>query len=323
MLLSTACAYNVTAANKELDEAALNAFMDELVDSHNFERAQLASTFQQARYRQPVIDAISRPAEKLDWYRYKGIFLTEGRINAGVEYWQNNRNTLERAEEKYGVPAEIIVAIIGIETRYGKNKGRYRVVDSLATLAFHYPKRSKFFRSELKQFLLLAREQDVDPLNIKGSYAGAMGVPQFISSSYRHYAVDFDGDDYIDLWNNHVDAIGSVANYFSEHGWQSGEPVIYPVEKAPTNISSNVQDGLKPAANYGDLQSAGIQVAADLAPERQVALLEFRERDGEAYWLGLRNFYVITRYNHSQLYALAAYRLAQEIRSRYTQQASN
>lgn len=323
MLLSTACAYNVTAANKELDEAALNAFMDELVDSHNFERAQLASTFQQARYRQPVIDAISRPAEKLDWYRYKGIFLTEGRINAGVEYWQNNRNTLERAEEKYGVPAEIIVAIIGIETRYGTNKGRYRVVDSLATLAFHYPKRSKFFRSELKQFLLLAREQDVDPLNIKGSYAGAMGVPQFISSSYRHYAVDFDGDDYIDLWNNHVDAIGSVANYFSEHGWQSGEPVIYPVEKAPTNISSNVQDGLKPAANYGDLQSAGIQVAADLAPERQVALLEFRERDGEAYWLGLRNFYVITRYNHSQLYALAAYRLAQEIRSRYTQQASN
>ena len=321
MLLSTACTHTVDAADKQLDTSALNTFMDELVDSHGFDRAQLESTFEQARYQQSVIDAISRPAEKLDWYRYRGIFLTDDRINAGVEYWHDNRATLERAQEKYGVPAEIIVAIIGIETRYGTHKGRYRVVDSLATLAFHYPKRAGFFRSELEQFLLLVREQNVDPLNIKGSYAGAMGVPQFIASSYRHYAVDFDGDDYIDLWDNHVDAIGSVANYFSRHGWQTGEPVIYPVRQSPTDIASLVQDGLEPAADYGALQRAGVQVAADLAPERRVALLEFQERDGPAYWLGLRNFYVITRYNHSQLYALAAYQLAREVRARYTQQA--
>lgn len=323
MLLITACAYTVNAADKQLDESALNAFMDELVKSHDFERAQLEATFEQASYQQSVIDAISRPAEKLDWYRYRDIFLKDDRINAGVEYWHEHRATLERAEEKYGVPAEIIVAIIGIETRYGTHKGRYRVVDSLATLAFHYPKRASFFRSELEQFLLLAREQNVDPLNIKGSYAGAMGVPQFIASSYRHYAIDFDNDDYIDLWNNHVDAIGSVANYFSRHGWQTGEPVIYPVKQTPTDIGSLVQDGLEPAVDYGVLQRAGIQVATDLTPERRVALLEFQERDGPAYWLGLRNFYVITRYNHSQLYALAAYQLAGEIRARYTQQAGN
>lgn len=317
-LLSSSCSHTVdAAANNSLDQDAMEHFINTLVTSHDFERSQLEQTFSEARYLQSVIDAITRPAEKLAWYRYKQIFLTEDRINGGVEYWQRHASVLSRAEEKFGVPAEIIVAIIGIETRYGSHKGNYRVIDSLSTLAFHYPKRADFFRSELEQFMLLTREQQVNPLEITGSYAGAMGVPQFISSSYRNYAIDFDGDNYINLWTSHHDAIGSVANYFSRHGWISGAPVIYPVPDLPGEAEQLVQDDPRPQTAYASLQRVGVDLGRQLAPDTRVALLEFEETNGPVYWLGLKNFYVITRYNHSQLYALAAYLLSREIRERY------
>lgn len=323
-LLGTACTHSANAANKQnLDETAIGRFINALVQSHDFERENLERTFDEARYLQSVIDAITRPAERLAWHRYKQIFLTEDRINGGVNYWHQHQTALQRAEEEHGVPAEIIVAIIGIETRYGENKGSHRVIDSLTTLAFHYPKRADFFRSELEQFLLLAREQEVDPLEIKGSYAGAMGVPQFIASSYRNYAIDFDGDDRVDLWDNHVDAIGSVANYFSRHGWMTGQSVIYPVKEVPEDVQSMVQNDPNPAVTYGSLKQSEVKVEGDLEADTRVALLEFEDRGGPVYWVGLRNFYVITRYNHSQLYALAAYLLAQDIRERYKRQTSN
>jgi len=318
LLLGSSCGHTVdAAADQSLDRNAMDQLITSLVEHHEFERSELEATLSQARYLQSVIDAITRPAEKLAWHRYKRIFLTEDRINEGLEYWQRHRDSLAEAEQRFGVPAEIIVAIIGIETRYGSHTGRYRVIDSLATLAFHYPRRADFFRSELEEFLLLTREQQVDPLEITGSYAGAMGIPQFISSSYRNYAVDFDGDHYVDLWNNHADAIGSVANYFREHGWEEGEPVIYPVEELPADARRLVRDDPSPAVSYDSLQQAGVKIRQDLALNTRVALMEFEETSGPVHWLGLKNFYVITRYNHSRLYALAAYLLSREIRERY------
>ncbi|NIQ15869.1 MAG: lytic murein transglycosylase B, partial [Candidatus Dadabacteria bacterium] len=205
-----------------LDQQSVQQFISYMEATHNYDGSSLNAIFKQAKYSSRVINAISKPAEALPWYKYRPIFLQPERINQGIMFWEKHKETLLAAEKEYGVPAEIIVAIIGVETRYGQYTGKDRVIDALSTLAFHYPKRSKFFRSELEQFLLLVREQNVDPYSIKGSYAGAMGIPQFISSSYRNYAVDFDADNKIDIWNNPVDAIGSVANYFKQHGWSAG-----------------------------------------------------------------------------------------------------
>lgn len=315
------CASCVHAANdaeqKDIDSSAVSAFIAEMVRDHGFEKKRLQSIFDSAVYRQSIIDAITRPAEKMPWHRYKKIFVTEERAQAGVDYWKKYADSLADAEREFGVPAEIIVAIIGVETRYGVYTGKYRVVDSLATLAFHYPQRAEFFRSELKEFLILARQQDVDPVSIKGSYAGAMGIPQFIASSYINYAIDFDNDSQIDLWGNDVDAIGSVANYFKRHGWQPGQPVIFPVTSMPDDYKGLERTELKPNTDYGWLRQAGVEAAAIIDPATRVALLEFEGENGPLFRLGLENFYVITRYNHSRLYALAIFMLAQEIRERY------
>ncbi|MEC7105572.1 MAG: lytic murein transglycosylase B, partial [Pseudomonadota bacterium] len=213
-LLSAASASNVYAESY-LQRQDIDAYINELVQQHDFSRAELEEVFAAAQRRQDIIDLISRPAERrLNWQEYSKIFLDEQRIARGVEFWVQNKETLERAERQYGVPPEVIVAIIGVETRYGRVTGGHRVVDALTTLGFDYPPRAKFFRKELTQFLLLAREEGKNPLSLKGSYAGAMGFGQFIPSSYRHYAVDFDNDGVRDIWQNRVDAIGSVANYF-------------------------------------------------------------------------------------------------------------
>lgn len=312
-LLNSSCAH---AKEGTFDQEEVDQFIRSMVESHDYDQTALERLFDQVQYSQAVIDAITRPAEKLPWYKYKEIFLTEDRINGGVEYWQRYVEDLRAAEDRFGVPPEFIVAIIGVETRYGIHAGRHRVIDSLTTLAFDYPKRADFFRRELEQFLLLTREQDVDPLAIKGSYAGAMGIPQFISSSYRHYGIDFDGDGQVNLWNDNADAIGSVASYFKKHGWQAGEPVIFPVEamSADRKIAS---DNPKPDRSYAEIRQAGVLVNADLNAETKVVLLRFETVGGENYWLGLNNFYVITRYNHSSLYALAVHLLAQEIKYRY------
>jgi membrane-bound lytic murein transglycosylase B len=291
----------------------VKGFIDEMVSKHRFDRAELTGLLQQASFRQDIIDAITRPAEAKPWYQYRSIFLTSARAEGGATFWRNNRDDLRKAEELYGVPPEIIVAIIGVETRYGANTGRHRVLDALSTLAFGYPPRSGFFRKELEQFLLMAREEGMTPTGPKGSYAGALGKAQFIPSSFRAYAVDFDGDGKRDLWDSNADAIGSVANYFVRHGWRPGEPVTVRAGAAGTSHQRFVDAGMKPSIRVKDLYAAGITTAARLDPTALTSLIKLETADGHEYWLGLHNFYVITRYNHSNLYAMAVYQLSQEI----------
>jgi membrane-bound lytic murein transglycosylase B len=294
----------------------MRTFIAEMAQRHGFDPAQLAAWFKAARVRGDIIAAISRPAESKPWYQYRPIFLQTARIEGGVAFWDQNAKLLKRAEEIYGVPPQIITAILGVETRYGSRQGSYRVMDSLVTLAFNYPPRAAFFKSELEQYLLLTREEGVDPLSLTGSYAGAMGQTQFISSSFRHYAVDFDGDGKRDLWHNTADAIGSVANYFKEHGWERGGAVAVPVTVSGGHPQVLVDKGLKPSLKVVDLQRQGIEMAQALPEDERVALIALEQKQGSEYWAGLQNFYVITRYNHSPLYAMAVYQLSEEIRAR-------
>lgn len=302
-------------------------FVNEMAERHQFNAKLLSHLFADVQIRQDILDAISRPAEAKPWYQYRPIFLQESRINGGVEFWNEHEATLKRAEEIYGIPPQIIIAIIGVETRYGKHTGNFRVLDSLSTLAFEYPPRATFFRSELEQFLLLAREEQVDPASIKGSYAGAMGQPQFISSSYRRYAVDFDGDGKRDLWNNTDDVIGSVAHYFYKHGWRPGQPIAVPVTVAGDNYKTLLDKGINPETPLKQFRHHGVKVPAGYISDYEAALIEFELEDGHEYWAGLKNFYVITRYNHSSLYAMAVYQLSEEIvaqrRSLNAQQGKN
>lgn len=288
-------------------------FIDEMVKQHGFKRKDLVKVFKKVKTDPAIIEAITRPAEAKPWFEYRPIFLTDTRIREGVKFWRKNASHLQRAYEKYGVPAEIIVAIIGVETRYGKYKGRHRVLDSLTTLAFDYPARGSFFRSELEQFLLLAKEEKTNPLNIKGSYAGAMGKPQFIASSYREYAVDFDGDGKRDLINSTVDAIGSVANYFARHQWHKDEPIAIPAKVQGDAYKAIVEKGIKPQTELGKLLDSGVEIDTLQSPSLETALIELERKKDKEHWVAFHNFYVITRYNHSELYAMAAYQLAREI----------
>ena len=303
-------------ANSEVS-VSQDEFIAQMAKQHNFEVASLTKILKQTIVSQTILDAISRPAEKkLTWHKYRKIFIQEKRIQQGVTFMQKHHARLSEAENKFGVPAEIITAIIGVETFYGRIAGNYRVVDALNTLAFHYPKRADFFRSEFEQFLLLAREQGFDPLSLKGSYAGAMGMPQFISSSYRHYAIDFDGDDTIDIWNNPDDAIGSVANYFAEHGWRKGKPVINKVNVEGDNYTKALAGGLELDITESDLTRLGVKSHSIFEKNEKLKLFEYELEKENEYWLAHKNFYVITRYNHSSLYALAVYQLAMEINKR-------
>jgi len=291
----------------------VTTFIDEMVKKHDFDRNELKRLFSQTQLRQKIIDAITRPAESKPWYRYRPIFVTDKRIQGGIQFWNDNQALLEQAEQKYGVPAEIITAIIGVESFYGKHKGGYPVMDSLATLAFDYPKRSKFFRSELEQFLLMTREEKMEPTTVMGSYAGAMGQPQFIASSFRHYAVDFDNDGKRDLWHNTADVIGSVANYFKIHGWKQNAAITTPVTVSGNQVSALVDKGIKPHTSIKQLLKQGVNTQESLPIGEMAALIKLENKDSDSYWLGLDNFYVITRYNHSPLYAMAVYQLGQEI----------
>ncbi len=300
----------------ETNPAAL-AMVDELVDEEGFDRDQLLRVFADAERQQSILEAIARPAEKTKpWYEYRAIFLTEKREKEGLAFFAEHAETLARAEETYGVPAEIIVAIIGVETLYGRIMGSYRVIDALATLAFDYPKRSPFFTKELKSYLMLTREQGFDPLTLKGSYAGAMGYGQFMPSSYLSYAVDFDGDEIIDIWNNPADAIGSVANYFKRHGWRTDDPVVSAADasdEAPQDWFVSSRKDLKPVRTVAQFAEAGIVPRVEIDPAAMATAMKFELEDGYEYWLGLHNFYVITRYNHSAMYAMSVYQLSQRI----------
>ena len=276
----------------------------------NFSESELLKVFREAEYKQNIIEAISRPAEKvLAWSDYQDIFLREPRISAGKRFMETYDEPLQRAFEEYDVPPALLTAIIGVETMYGRYLGDYRVLDALVTLAFDYPPRATFFRKELYEFFMLVREEKQEITDLKGSYAGAMGYGQFISSSYRRYAVDFDGDGIRDIWRNPVDAIGSVANYLSEHGWSNGQVVVRidadDIDESIFNIS------LKPSITIGDLEKFGVSVAAPR--NERVSPMKLLGKQGSEYWLGFNNFYVITRYNHSKLYAMAVYQLSEAL----------
>ena len=292
---------------------ALRDFSLDMQRRHRFTPEALDQALGDVQFQPDIIEAITRPAEAKPWHKYRAIFVTSERARAGLAYWRDHEPVLHRATEKFGVPPEIIVAIIGVETRYGQNTGRYRVVDALSTLAFGYPKRGSFFRNELEQFLLLSREQGIDASDAKGSYAGALGEPQFIPSSYRSYAVDFDGNGRKDLWQSDADAIGSVASYLQRHGWKAGEPVTFParIEAPPPGCFEAA--GMEPSIPVKELEAAGIRVDQDLPPGARASLIRLENERDEEYWLGLNNFYVITRYNHSNLYAMAVYQLGRDI----------
>ena len=309
---------SVHAIAQTLDQNAISNFIDYMVSTHQYNRAELDAVFKKTKKSERVLTAISKPAEALPWYKYRPIFVQQNRIEQGLAFWKSHESILARAEKEYGVPAQVIVAIIGVETMYGANTGKDRVMDALATLAFHYPKRADFFRAELEQFLLLTREQNIDPLSLTGSYAGAMGMPQFISSSYRNYAVDFDGDGKIDIWNNPADAIGSVANYFSKHGWALGHKVVVSGNATGDKYTQILNDDLKPGINADTLFSYGIEIDEEIPPGVNVKVLSLDGPDGEEIWICLNNFYVITRYNRSPLYAMAVYQLSEEILGKFS-----
>lgn len=309
MILTLSCSAQASyTQRKDVQE-----FINQMVKKHNFDRTILNQWVARANRLDGVLESIAKPAEKtLTWERYRPIFLKQKRIDLGREFMQEHRALLERAEKETGVSQSIITAIIGVETYYGRHKGKTSVFDSLMTLGFDYPPRSKFFRSELEHFLLLAREVDIDVSSIKGSYAGAMGMPQFISSSYRTYAVDFDGDSKRDLWNSTADVIGSVANYFKKHGWQRGGDVVQRA-RVKQNLKETTRTKLKPHTSIADFRHQGVVTDKAYADDVMTTLVTLEGDDGIEHWLGLKNFYVITRYNHSAMYAMAVYQLSLEL----------
>ena len=288
-------------------------FVQRMVEKHGFDRGEVEGILADARLRQDILDRIRKPAERtLNWSQYRRIFLTDKRIQEGRRFLQRNKAALERAEREFGVPPQIVTAIIGVETFYGRITGKDRVLDALYTLAFHSPKRSRFFESELEKFLLLARQEGLDPRQPRGSYAGAMGLGQFMPSSYLEYAVDFDGDGHRDIWKNETDAIGSVANYFARHGWKRDFPVTLRAKGIdPKRHARFLEGGIKPAFTLKELRQAGIRFDDLVNEALRAALIRLETDQGDEYWLGLNNFYVITRYNHSPMYAMAVYQLSQ------------
>lgn len=300
----------VEAAGTLADRPAVKAFIQNMVAQHNFSRDKLEALFREVELRPDIIRAISRPAESKPWYKYRPIFVTADRIRQGLAFWKKYEGVLKQAQQAYGVPPSIIVAILGVETRYGAHTGSYRVVDALSTLAFDYPPRADFFRGELEHYLLMAREEDVPPDSLLGSYAGAMGQPQFIPSSFRAYAVDFDGDGHRNLWNDTADAVGSVANYFQRHGWRSGEPIAVHVQ-VQGDPKPLLDKGIKPGIPVGELRAQGVSIPAGVGDDELGALLALETEHGHQYWVVFHNFYVVTRYNHSPLYAMAVYQLGE------------
>jgi len=307
------CALLTACATELKNTAPVQGFIQQMVEKHQFDKAELNALFASVVIRDDVIQRITKPAEAMPWFRYRKIFMTEARIKQGVAFWRANRVALAAAEQQYGVPAEIIVAIIGVESMYGQRPGGFRIVDALATLAFDYPPRSTFFTTELENFLLLCRDEHLDPLQPTGSYAGAMGMPQFMPSSFRTYARDFDQDGRRDIWHNPGDVIFSVANYFAQHQWQTGEPIMFPVTAETDDYQQALGKDLKPDRTVADLETLKITIPDTLSRQTKVKLLAFEQEKGHYLVASLNNFYVITRYNHSPLYALAVFQLSQAI----------
>lgn len=307
-------------------------FIDRMAEKHGFDKAALQDTFRQVRYVDTTIQLIkpAPPGKPKNWQAYRARFVEPVRIQAGVQFWNRYADALARAEATYGVPAEIIVGILGVETIYGRNTGNFRVMDALTTLAFDYPNtpnraaRMDFFRGELENTLLFARDADIDPFSLLGSYAGAIGLPQFMPGSIRHYAVDFDGDGKIDLRNSPVDAIGSVASFLAQHGWQRGEPIVFPATVSTLGESGNrwetfLGQGLEAKYTLDELKASGVTPAIDPPADMHFGLVDLQNgTDATEYWLGAANFFAITQYNRSFFYAMSVVDLARAVRSART-----
>ncbi len=320
LCLALGIAAPVPAASSYERRAEVRQFIAEMVERHGFVKRELQTLFSRARFQPAIIKAITPPSvpRARSWQAYRALFLTRERIDAGVAFREKQREALARASELYGVPEEIIVAIIGVETVYGRNTGSYRVIDALSTLAFDYPPRAEFFRGELENFLLYARDADIDVLSAKGSYAGAIGIPQFMPGSYRRYAVDMDGDGRQDLFGSYADAIGSVANFLKQHGWQTGQPVAFAARVQGEQYRKLIDAGIKPTYRFSDLGEFGVRAEGEAAAEEPCALIELATPDESSeYLVGLENFYVITRYNRSSHYAAAVLELAQALKSAF------
>ena len=307
-----ACAGSSSYQNRK----DVREFVAEMVKKHGFNRKELSRVFAQAQYQPAIVRAMDQPPESAlaSWQAYRAIFIKPERIEAGAQFWNRNADALKRAAGEYGVPENIIVGIIGVETVFGRNIGTYRVIDALATLAFDYPKRGEYFRGELEHYVVFTRDQGINPLRVKGSYAGAIGIPQFMPGSYRRFAVDFDGDGQINLATSPADAIGSIGNFLKSHGWVQGQPVALGADVTGDGWRKLAGGGIVPATRLSDLRSYGVKVAADLPGDTLCALIEL-ETPGQAsdVRVTLQNFFVLTRYNRSNLYAAAVLDLAAEV----------
>jgi len=303
--------------------SGVDAFIHRMQRKHGFSPAQTAAILSRAQRRQSIINLMDRQAPRRStgpngaWTRYRAKFLTDASISNGVQFWRRHESALARASAYYGVPSEYIVAIIGVETRYGGFVGKTSILDALATLSFAYPRRADYFTNELEEFLVMARDEGIDPTRPEGSFAGAMGLCQFMPSSFRDYAVDFTGDGHRDLWHPE-DAIGSVANYFKQHGWRAGQGVAVRANVAPGASVGLMKTGFDTRYGLGELAARGVVPAGSVSSVGEVSLLQLDAAGGYQYWVGLHNFYVITRYNHSSYYAMAVHQLAQAIRSRHS-----
>ena len=313
-LASLLLVHAATASAIDVERADVRAFIDSMVAEHGYDEQNLVATLAAAESQPAILEAISRPAEKtLTWPKYRAIFMTDERIAAGVAFWHEHADALQRISERTGVPPEILVGVIGVETYFGRITGKYRVLDALATLAFDYPPRSSFFTRELAQFLLLVREEDMEATAATGSYAGAMGAPQFMPSSFRAYAVDASDDGKRDIWNDWQDVIGSVANYFVEHGWKQGLPVAARATLGGLWNGPLPENSLKATETIRSLSEKGVVFATDLAGDQAGQLVTLEGGSDTEHWVGFHNFFVITRYNHSVMYAMAVHQLGQEI----------
>lgn len=294
----------------------VQAFAQEMVEKHQFSKAKIREWLGDIEEQKRVLELIAMPYEAKPWYQYHPIFVTDKRAKKGLEFWNQHQALIHEVSKTYKIPPEIIIAILGVETYYGKHTGKFKVLDAVATLAFGYPKRAKFFKGELEQLLLLIDEQKINPSSLRGSYAGAMGQPQFIASSYRHYAVDYDKDGHKNLISSTADVLASVANYFSEHKWNPGEPIAYLVKDQTKDYSKLVSKKLvRPKQAFAELEAGGIGVNARVSPEQAAFLIALDKNAAEKeYWVGFNNFYVITRYNRSIHYAMAVFQLAEKIK---------
>jgi len=298
----------------DIDRSDVASFIDSMVSQYDYDRGQLEDILKAAEIQPSILEKIAKPAEKtLSWAEYRPIFMTRERVRAGAAFWREHRPALDAVSADTGVPVSIIVGIIGVETYFGRITGGHRVLDALATLAFDYPPRASFFRNELQQFLLLVREERMAATDAVGSYAGAMGRPQFMPSSYRRYAVDATGDGKRDIWNDWTDVAGSIANYFIANGWLTDQEVTSQATLSDRYPGGLESDALKADKTVKTLSEAGVMFVTEMPDDSEAQLLKLDGSDGEEFWVGFHNFYVITRYNRSIMYALAVHQLGQEI----------